>query len=389
MRDPNERPRELTKLGKNAHFGEIALLTAEPRSATVTVVSDEAKCLRMTKHEFEELLATTNKLQAENRRQIGRDVLDTVPLFKNMTSVNKKKLLEAMIPMTYLPGSYICRQGTTGNSFFILTEGGCRVTINTSDHNEREVATLRAGDFFGEVALIEASNRRTANVISNNTVSCLTLSRSDFNRMLRNLKVKIMEHQAMRNANAPKAEASENKHMSSLSRKRRISGFNTHGQRDEVRISNLFKRYAKFTSEAMWNSLYSRFFRDLLLDGTRMAESGKYASLVMRGGSTRFEAVQNITEQCVRILEMDSGRRTSSEHAFIVGLLKTRNHLREKLCKAWPPHQFVSLCKKLKFVRVKPFRKIVEADTRGTTAFLIVRGAVRIFGMVKRGEGKP
>ena len=83
MRDPNEEPRELVQLGKNAHFGEIALLTAEPRSATITVLSTDAKCLRMTKQKFEELVATTNQLQAENRKQIGRDVLEEVPLFKS------------------------------------------------------------------------------------------------------------------------------------------------------------------------------------------------------------------------------------------------------------------------------------------------------------------
>ena len=150
MRDYNEKPRELAKLGNNAHFGEIALLTAEPRSATVTVISETAKCLRMTKAKFEELLATTNKLQAENRRIIGRDVLDTVPLFRSLSAVNKKKLLDAMIPMTYLPSSYICRQATTGNTFFILTDGFCKVTINCEDKTEKEVGRLRPGDFFGE-----------------------------------------------------------------------------------------------------------------------------------------------------------------------------------------------------------------------------------------------
>lgn len=148
-KDPNEIPKELARLPKNTHFGEVALLTAEPRSATITVISDEAKCLKMTKAKFDELLATTNKIQAESRKQIGRDVLDTVPMFKTLTTVNKKKLLEAMIPMTYLPGSYICRQGTTGNTFFILTDGECRVTVNTDDHSEKQVATLRGGDFFG------------------------------------------------------------------------------------------------------------------------------------------------------------------------------------------------------------------------------------------------
>jgi CRP-like cAMP-binding protein len=149
-KDPTESPKELAHLKKNAHFGEIALLTADPRSATITVTSPEAKCLKMTKAKFDELLATTSSLTQENRKQIGKDVLDTVPLFKSLSSINKKKLLEAMMPMTYLPGSYICRQGTTGNAFFILTDGTCKVTINMSESAEREVAKLHPGDFFGE-----------------------------------------------------------------------------------------------------------------------------------------------------------------------------------------------------------------------------------------------
>lgn len=153
-KDANEAPKELVKLGKNAHFGEISLLTAEPRSATVTVISNEAKCLRMTKARFDELLATTNQIQQENRKLIGRDVLDTVPLFKSLTSSNKKKLLDAMVPMTYHSNSYICRQGTTGNVFFILTEGTCKVTVNTQDGHERETAKLHPGDFFGKISIL-------------------------------------------------------------------------------------------------------------------------------------------------------------------------------------------------------------------------------------------
>jgi CRP-like cAMP-binding protein len=153
-KDANELPKELVKLGRNAHFGEIALLTAEPRSATVTVISNDAKCLRMTKQKFDELLVATNQIQAENRKLIGRDVLDTVPLFKSLTSTNKKKLLDAMLPMSYHQNSYICRQGTAGNVFFILTEGACRITVNSQDGQEREVARLHPGDFFGKCFLI-------------------------------------------------------------------------------------------------------------------------------------------------------------------------------------------------------------------------------------------
>ena len=56
--------------------------------------------------------------------------------------------------MTYMPGSYICRQGTSGNSFFILTEGSCRVTVNKDDRAELEVGKLRTGDYFGVYNII-------------------------------------------------------------------------------------------------------------------------------------------------------------------------------------------------------------------------------------------
>ncbi len=148
-RDPHEIPKEIARLEKNAHFGEIALLTSEPRSATITVVSDWAKCLKMTKSVFDSLVITSNAIQNENRRIIGRDVLETVPLFSSMAPANRKKLLDCMLPMTYMPGSYICRQGTSGNSFFILTEGTCKVTINKDDRAELEVGKLRTGDYFG------------------------------------------------------------------------------------------------------------------------------------------------------------------------------------------------------------------------------------------------
>ncbi len=42
------------------------------------------------------------------------------------------------------------------------------------------------------MALVEVSNKRTANVITSEPVNCLSLSRTDFNRLLGQLKVKLV-----------------------------------------------------------------------------------------------------------------------------------------------------------------------------------------------------
>jgi CRP/FNR family cyclic AMP-dependent transcriptional regulator len=47
---------ELTRLGEKESFGEMALLDNEPRSATVTAVSD-ATCLKIDRDEFYELMS--------------------------------------------------------------------------------------------------------------------------------------------------------------------------------------------------------------------------------------------------------------------------------------------------------------------------------------------
>lgn len=196
--DQIEVPKELSRLSPGSHFGEIALLTNEPRSATVTVVSDTAKLLVMTRAKFELLLTSCGSLVAETRTKIGKDIVERVPLFRSLTAANKQRLLETMKAAHFRAGVYICRQGEPGHTFYIITEGVCSVTVGSGNEPEKEVSRLFPGDFFGEVALIDASSRRTANVAAISDATCMTLSRGDFNRLLRAVKGVLMEQSAMR-----------------------------------------------------------------------------------------------------------------------------------------------------------------------------------------------
>lgn len=68
-------------------------------------------------------------------------------------------------------------EGATGHSFFLICEGEVAVTA----HGE-VIATLGAGDYFGEVALLTAA-RRTANVTTTKPSRLLILFGPDFTRL--------------------------------------------------------------------------------------------------------------------------------------------------------------------------------------------------------------
>jgi CRP-like cAMP-binding protein len=147
----DEAAQVVGRLGPNSFFGEIALLTQEPRSATITVESTDARLLRMTKLVFDEVITKCNAAAEQASREVGREVVNKVPLFQTLNAANRQKILDMMSPMQFAVGVYICRQGTVGNTFYIIVDGLCRVTINTGDplEPEKEVAKLSKGDFFG------------------------------------------------------------------------------------------------------------------------------------------------------------------------------------------------------------------------------------------------
>ncbi len=169
--------------------------------------------------------------------------------------------------------------------FYILTEGTCRVTLNGREEgDEREISQLQPGDYFGEIALMDLSNKRTANVISGESVSCLTLKRHEFNLLLKSLKIQLLERSALKKRSLPpgtQVKVVADAKALELSKKRRITGFSLYSQRDDLRIPSLLKLLSKFMVEALWNSLYGRMFREMLLDPTKAVAYGPLATAIM------------------------------------------------------------------------------------------------------------
>ena len=80
--------------------------------------------------------------------------LASVPLLAGLEPKVRHRLAEIGKRRTYSADEAIVREGTTGTALYILLTGRARV-----EQDGKQLGELSAGDFFGELALIEEHPR--------------------------------------------------------------------------------------------------------------------------------------------------------------------------------------------------------------------------------------
>ena len=352
MRKANayEAAHEIRQLGKGAHFGELSLLNEEPRTATITVISETARALKLSKTIFDEICKNQrNNFTGSKRKELaGKDVTEKVPLFKSLSAALKKKIVETMQNVSFPAGSVICKQGTTGNTFYVVTSGCCKITIDTEDYKEKEVNKIYAGDFFGEAALVDASSRRTANVIAVDNVTCMSLSKAEFNYLLKGVKTTLVNSREKKRLSDLQAlgklkRGGDPNGGGANEKSRRISAMDSKGQRQAERVSRYVKCCSRYVFESLHLSLYARLYRMFLLREMLTADYGELAHRVTLDHDTLATAVIGIRGTVIEILGKDTHFRTQGENLFITALLRQRNQLKDKICMFFSSSQVQSI----------------------------------------------
>jgi CRP/FNR family transcriptional regulator, cyclic AMP receptor protein len=100
--------------------------------------------------------------------------LKSAPLFSQLQKKDIKRLASALTERSFPAGSVIIEAGKPGVGLFLMGTGSATVLVNGTS-----VRTLRAGDHFGEVALID-DGARTAEVTAATDVECFVLPAWDF-----------------------------------------------------------------------------------------------------------------------------------------------------------------------------------------------------------------
>jgi putative ABC transport system ATP-binding protein len=111
------------------------------------------------------------------------EFLRTVELFNQLTPHELTNIAEKMQRRSYARDEVIIRQGESGEEFFLIGQG--EVTVSRSQYGvEQHLATLGAGNIFGEHALMSDEPRNATCVASGDAVEVLVLGKAEFKKAL-------------------------------------------------------------------------------------------------------------------------------------------------------------------------------------------------------------
>jgi len=108
----------------------------------------------------------------------AKDLIRVVPLFADISEGAAEVLASHAVVVTFLPGDTVIEEGEKGDALYILSSGLVDVSHVGEGEESRILAELRAGDFFGEMALL-GNQVRSATVVAKQPSALLRITRKD------------------------------------------------------------------------------------------------------------------------------------------------------------------------------------------------------------------
>jgi CRP/FNR family transcriptional regulator len=108
------------------------------------------------------------------RRGAPVKVLQRVPLFADLSKQEVQQIARLFKERRFAEGETVIQEGSGGAAFFVIESGEATVLIRGKKHS-----TLKADDFFGEIALID-EGPRMATITAASELACYGLTFWDF-----------------------------------------------------------------------------------------------------------------------------------------------------------------------------------------------------------------
>ena len=102
-----------------------------------------------------------------------------VDIFEGLSASQLAPLAEHLRRRRYERGEVVFHEDDPGDRMHIIVEGRVRISLDSDDGREKDIALLNAGGCFGEMSLFDGSNR-SANATAVDNLETLVLLREDY-----------------------------------------------------------------------------------------------------------------------------------------------------------------------------------------------------------------
>jgi CRP/FNR family transcriptional regulator, cyclic AMP receptor protein len=106
------------------------------------------------------------------------EVVQRVPLFADLSPQELEQIALLFKESDFEVGTTILQEGSNGAAFYVIEAGEATVSIHGTPHS-----TLTAGDYFGEIALLD-KGPRMATITAATRLDCWCLTASDFRALV-------------------------------------------------------------------------------------------------------------------------------------------------------------------------------------------------------------
>lgn len=175
---------EIARLQEGSLLGEMAAVSADPRSASVVAASD-VEAIIVQSQTLAALAvaepAVAQALDRFTRERLLKNLLGTSPLFAPFSQEDRAALLGLFQGVEYDAGAAIVIEGNEGHGLFVVLGGQVEVS-SLSNGIPIPMARLGRGDVFGEMALL-MGGPTSATVTAIVPTTTLFLPKADFVRL--------------------------------------------------------------------------------------------------------------------------------------------------------------------------------------------------------------
>jgi CRP-like cAMP-binding protein len=178
---PNGTLEHVSYIGKAGYFGEIGLLHGVPRTATVRVSNDRTQVLEIERDLFMQMvsehdLARDDIADIARRRIMANQLAEALP---GLDPDAISRVSEFLRREHFGANDVVIRQGDKAEKFYVVVSGAAEVVNQFSGGEDVVLANLGAGDYFGEIGILQ-NRPRTATVRAVNDLDVLVLDREEF-----------------------------------------------------------------------------------------------------------------------------------------------------------------------------------------------------------------